>query len=96
MCIRDRDRIGPTHFAKLAILNWRTGDKENALVNAEKGLQAAINHKAGASEFRTIAFKRFVKTVKEGTMPKLSDVTSWQREAMQEAAAKEKKTQEKE
>ena len=90
------DRIGPTHFAKLAILNWRTGDKENALVNAEKGLQAAINHKAGASEFRTIAFKRFVKTVKEGTMPKLSDVTSWQREAMQEAAAKEKKTQEKE
>ena len=89
------ERIGPTHFAKLAILYWRTGEKENALATAEKGLHAAINHKTGASEFRTIAFKRFVKTVKEGSMPEFSEIISWQKKAMQEAEAKEKKTQEK-
>ena len=94
------ERIGPNHLAKLTILYWRIGDKENAIVSAEKGLQAAINHKTGKSEFRTIAFKRFVKSVKDGTLPEFSDLSAWhisaREEAKKAAAAKEDSSEEKE
>ena len=86
------DRIGPNHFANLTILYWRLDDKENAIASAEKGVHAAINHKTGASEFRTNAFKRFAKSVKEGTLPEFSELSSWQIEARKKAEAEKNKT----
>jgi len=84
------EKIGPTHLAKLTILYSRIGDKENAIVSADKGVEAAIRNKNGASEFRTNAFKRFAKSVKEGVVPKFSELISWQIKAQKEAAAKQK------
>ena len=81
------DRIGPSHFAKLAMLQWRIGDKQAAIVNTDKALEAAIHHKTGSSEHRTTAYKRFVKSVKEGTMPTYPELIAWQAEAKKEAAA---------
>ena len=86
------DKIGPNHFANLTTLYWRLGDKENAITSAENGVKAATNHKAGASEFRTNAFKRFAKSVKEGTLPELSELSSWQIEARKKAEAEKNKT----
>ncbi len=81
------DKIGPNHFANLTTLYWQLDDKENAIASAEKGVEAAINHKTGASEFRTDAFKRFAQSVKEGTLPALSELSSWQIEARKKAEA---------
>jgi len=80
-------KIGPSHLAKLAILYSRVGDKENAIISAEKGVEAAINNKRGASEARTSTYRRFAKSVKEGVVPKFAELISWQREAQKKAAA---------
>ena len=85
------ERIGPNHFANLAILYWRLDDKENAIASSEKGVKAAINHKTGASEFRTNAFKRFAKSVKQGRLPEFSELSSWQIEARKKAEAEKNK-----
>ncbi len=85
------DKIGPNHFANLTTLYWRLGDKENAIASAENGVKAAINHKTGASEHRTNAFKRFAKSVKEGTLPEFSELSSWQIEARKKAEADKNK-----
>lgn len=82
--------IGPNHFAYLTILYWRAGDKENAIATAEKGVEATINHKRGASEYRTNAFKRFAKSVKEGTLPEFSELQGWQIAARDAAKKAEK------
>ncbi len=84
------DKIGPNHFAYLTILHWRCGDKENAIISADKGVAATINHKRGASEGRTNSFKRFAQLVKDGTLPEFSELTAWQIAAREEAAEKEK------
>ena len=73
------------------MLYWKLDNKPAAIVNADKALEAAINHKTGASEYRTIAYKRFVKSVKEGTMPNYPELISWQAAARKEAAAAKKK-----
>ncbi|WP_197171763.1 TlpA disulfide reductase family protein [Novipirellula aureliae] len=80
--------IGPNHFACLSILHWRIGDKQTAAITADKGVEVAMNF-SGASESRTGAFVRFAKSVKEGTMPKYSDLAMWQREAKEKATATE-------
>ena len=80
-------KIGPSHLAKLAILYSRVGDKENAIISAEKGVEAAINNKRGASEARTSTHRRFAKSVKEGVVPGFAELISWQREAQKKAAA---------
>ena len=80
--------IGPSHFAKLAMLQWRLDDKQAAITNTDKALEAAINHKTGSNAHRTTAYKRFVKSVKEGTMPTYPDLIAWQAEARKEGAAK--------
>ena len=85
--------IGPNHFAYQSILFWRLGDKESAISMAEKGVNVAMNF-SRASEFRTNAFKRFAKSVKEGTMPAFSELSSWQIKAKKEAAAAKKKAAE--
>lgn len=83
--------IGPNHFANLATLYWRIGDKENANIAAEKGIEAANRHKKGTSEIQINAFKRFAKLVKEGTMPELRELSAWQIKARKEAEAAAKK-----
>ena len=50
--------IGPSHFAKLAMLQWRLDDKQAAITNTDKALEAAINHKTGSNAHRTTAYKR--------------------------------------
>ena len=79
--------IGPSHFAKLAMLYWKLDDKQAAITTTNKAVEAAINHKTGASEYRTIAYKRFAKSVKEGTMPNYPELILWQAAAKKEAAA---------
>ena len=78
--------FGPSHFTNLSILCWRTGDKQAAISYADKGVEVAMNFKAGNSKARTSAYNRFAKSVKDGTMPTFSDLISWQKAA----AAKEK------
>jgi len=75
--------IGPNHFACLSIHQWRLGDKKSAVIVADKGVEAAKTH-SRSSESQTKAFVRFAKSVNEGTMPKFSDLTKWQREAKKE------------
>ena len=84
--------IGPNHFAYLSILHWKIGDKDAAVTYADKGVDVAINF-ARASEYRTAAFRRFAKLVKEGTMPEFSELTGWQIKARKEAEAREKAAQ---
>ena len=83
--------IGPNHLAYLTILYWRIGDKENAIISADRGLEAANNHGPGSSEFRTNAFTRFTKLVKEGTLPEFSELQGWQIEARKAAKKAGKK-----
>ena len=85
------NKIGPNHFANLTTLYWRLGDKENAIASAEKGMEAAINHKIGTSDYRTNAFKRFARSVKDGTLPKLSELSAWQVAARKKAEASKNK-----
>ncbi|WP_442506766.1 TlpA disulfide reductase family protein [Novipirellula sp. SH528] len=81
--------IGPNHFACLSILHWRIGDKQTAAINAKKGVEVAQKLPKG-SEYQTAAFMQFAESVKEGTMPKFSDLIMWQREAKEKAADAEK------
>ena len=88
--------IGPNHFAYQSILFWRIGDKQTAISMAEKGVEVAKNF-SRATEYRTNAFMRFEKSVKEGTMPAFSELSSWQLKGRKEAeAAKKKVAEEKE
>ena len=87
------ETIGPNHFAYQSILFWRIGDKQTAIEMAEKGVEVAINY-ARASEIRTNAFRRFEKSIKEGTLPTSSDLMSWQVQARKKAAAAEKTSEE--
>ena len=66
--------VGPNHFGYLAIFYARIDDRENAIIAADRGVEAAINHKRGASESRTNTFKRFAQLVKDGEMPEYSDL----------------------
>ena len=81
--------IGPNHFAYQSILFWRIGDKKAAISMAEKGVEVAKNF-SRASEYRTNAFMRFEKSVKEGDMPTFSDLKAWQVEGKKEAEAAKK------
>jgi len=78
--------VGPNHFACLSIIQWEVGDKEGAKDTAAKGLQRAISYD-GASEARTAAFTIFSESVNKGSMPSLSDLSKWQREAREKKAA---------
>jgi len=77
-------RIGPNHFVNLSILQWRIGDKEAALVTANKSIEAAKNAPRETEAGRK-AYARFAKSVSEGTMPTSADVTTFRREAKKEA-----------
>ena len=83
--------IGPNHFAYLSILSWRVGDKQAAMLHADKGVEVALSFK-GANEARTNAFRRFARSVKAGTMPSSSDLSAWQIEARKKAAESEGNT----
>ena len=76
--------IGPNHFVNLSILQWRIGDKEAALVTANKSIEAA-KKASRETEAGRKAFARFAKSVSEGTMPTSADVANFRREAMKEA-----------
>lgn len=84
-------QIGPNHFACLSILQWSNGDKQDAVTTADKGVEAAKTF-SRASESGTKAFVRFAKSVNEGTMPKFSDLSKWQRDAKKQAEAPKQKT----
>ena len=79
--------IGPNHFACLSILHWKIDDKQAAIAYADTGVEVAKTF-GKPSEFRTNAFQRFAKSVKDGTMPTFSELGKWQREAKAEAAKK--------
>ena len=80
------DRIGPNHYAYLTIIQGMADDKEAALKYANKGVEVAKNF-SRASEARTNAFMRFADSVKEGTIPKMSDLSKWHREGREKAKA---------
>ncbi len=77
-------QIGPNHFVNLSILQWRIGDKEAALVTANKCIEAAKNAPRETEAGRK-AYARFAKSVSEGTMPTSADVSAFRRQAMKEA-----------
>jgi len=80
------DRIGPNHFVYLTSIQAMAGDKEAAIKYANMGVEVAKNY-SRASEARNIAFMRFAESVKEGTIPKMAEVSKWHREAKQKAEA---------
>ena len=77
-------RIGPNHFASLSILQWKIGDKEAAVVTANKSVAAAKNAPRETESGRK-AFARFAKTVSQGTMPTFADLLAFRREVKEEA-----------
>ena len=74
------DRIGPNHYAYLTIIQGMADDKEAALKYANNGVEVAKNF-SRACEARTNAFMRFADSVKEGTIPKMSDLSKWREKA---------------
>ena len=62
------------------------GDKDAAASYADRGVEVAMNF-ARATEARTNAFKRFAESVKEGTMPTMTDLSKWHREGKAKAKA---------
>ncbi|MGD9419793.1 MAG: TlpA disulfide reductase family protein [Verrucomicrobiota bacterium JB025] len=78
--------IGPNHFACLSILQWKIGDKQDAVVTADKGVDAAKAYSKGRESYIK-PYVRFAKSVNEGIMPKYADLAEWQREAREEAKA---------
>jgi len=81
------ERIGPNHFASLAGIHGMADDKEAAIKYANMGVEVSKKFVAGKSEARTEAFKRFAKSVSEGTIPKVSQLSKWQRELRAKAKA---------
>lgn len=84
--VMNGESIGPNHFAYLSMIQWRIGDKQTAAITATRGIEAAKNARA-SSDIRSIPYVRFAKSVKEGTMPKASELSSWLREAYKKDAA---------
>ena len=82
--IKSGDKIGPNHFAYLTILHWKIDDKKAAMTFADKGIEVAMNF-ARASEGRTAAFKRFAKSVKDGSLPRFSELMEWHHTAVKKA-----------
>lgn len=82
--LNSETQIGPNHFANLSSLQWTIGDKQAAVTTANKSVDAARNF-SRATESNTQAFERFAKSVNEGTMPKISELTKWQREGRKKA-----------
>ena len=82
--VHNKEYIGPTHFACLSILQWKIGEKENATTTADKMIAAAKAFSNG-NEASVEAYKRFKKSVHDGTMPELSELSSWIREAKKAA-----------
>lgn len=78
--VMDKERkIGPNHFGSLSMLQWNDGDKEQAVITANKSIEAAKNS-GKYSEPYTKSFERFAKSVNEGYMPSDAEFSSWKRE----------------
>jgi thiol-disulfide isomerase/thioredoxin len=88
--LNSETQMGPNHFACLSILQWTIGDKQDAVTTANKGVEAAKSFSRG-TESGTRAFVRFAKSVNEGTLPKFSDLSKWQREGKKQAEANKQK-----
>ena len=78
--VHNKEYIGPNHFACLSILQWRIDEKENATTTADKMIAAAEAFSNG-QESKVTPYVRFKEAVHEGTMPALSDLMDWLREA---------------
>ena len=63
--------IGPSHFAKLAMLYWKLDDKQTAIATTDKAVEAAINHKTGASEYRTICLLYTSPSPRDATLSRM-------------------------
>ena len=85
--VHNKEYIGPNHFACLSILQWKIGEKENAITTADKMTAAAEAFSAYSSGNKASvkAYTRFTKSVHDGTMPAMSELSSWIREARKEA-----------
>jgi len=92
--LRNEFPIGPNHYVSLSTLQWRMGDKQSALITADKGIAAAKVAAKGKKPLVT-PYVRFAKSVKEGTMPESSEISTWLRAGYKEIAdAKKAKTEE--
>ncbi len=78
--VNSNEYVGPNHFACLSILQWKIGEKENATNTADKLIEAAKAFSNG-KESSVTPYERFTKSVHDGTMPPLSDLLQWKREA---------------
>ena len=78
--VHNKEYVGPNHFACLSILQWRIGEKENATTTADKMIASAEAFSNG-NESKVTPYVRFKEAVHEGTMPALSDLMDWLREA---------------
>lgn len=77
----------PMAYVTLSTLQWKSGDKENSLSSAKKAVESASAPKAGRG-MPAEPFERFAKSVEEGKVPTLTEVSRWIREAMDKAGPK--------
>ncbi|MBK1855335.1 TlpA family protein disulfide reductase [Verrucomicrobiaceae bacterium 5K15] len=85
--LRNESPIGPNHFVSLSIHQWRLGNKEDAAMTAKQGVAAAKAFAVGRA-LPIQPYGRFAKSVHEGSLPTLKDLSKWQREAREQAAPK--------
>lgn len=84
--VANNEYVGPNHFACLSILQWRIGEKQNAITTANGIIESANIHSKGRESY-VKPYMRFKDSVNEGTMPEWSDLSKWLRESSEAARA---------
>ncbi len=78
---KNASRQNPMEQIALASLQWKSGDKENALASAKKAADAAKASQPGRS-IPAEPFTRFAEALEDGKLPALGEFSGWVREAM--------------
>jgi thiol-disulfide isomerase/thioredoxin len=79
------DEKAPTSPYSMIILSglqWKSGDKDAATASAESALKLANNQPEGG-KMPAAPFEKFVKSVKDGTLPSMQEFSGWLRESSQ-------------
>lgn len=79
------DRANPLDFVTLASLRWKAGDKEAAVASARKAVAAAKQMPANTTP--AAPWERFAKSLEDGSLPTMQELSGWLREAMPQRAA---------
>lgn len=80
-------RVNPMEYMTLATLQWKAGDKEQAVASGKKAATSAKEN-AAAGSYPSAPFENYAKSLEDGKLPTMQEFSTWVREAMN--AAKDK------